>query len=910
MTSFYITKKLAGIGKGTAFWMTSVGNEIGQILISVLTAMLVLYVDCHCCVEAGQSKLQARFGQWPDLIIRLDIWHFMRRMSAGCTTDAHPLYATFMSCRFACIFEWDPEDIALLRRAVTEQLRQEGVRVISDGLVDKRITKKDLAFYCRRRTCGEDSTFRLIDQLLQELMGDKGRDLLGVPLLDRVRMEHIWRVQQRHVKCIQDVPGIPLYTETGTTTRGGIVLTRYRCARGSTSLESFHLHLQRFVPGTSANSLNFQLYLLEGLSRWNQDRAAASVTSQPSALLTYAGDVVQSINTNSLKVFGQRYVSFQPPAKYTGELIGVDYLLRQTGQPLQEVSPDSEDTENLMEDLVEEEDEGFQEEDTLDPTVSGASYTTVQRVAHSPPATLQSSSLFSPPASSLFSPPASSLFSPPASSLVSPPASSLSSHPASSLSSHPASSLVSHPASSLVSPLASSLVSHPASSLVSHPASSLSSHPASSLVSHPASSLISHPASSLSSHPASPQSSLNPHLVSQVPPRRCQTYTIAPINLLIDDKLYVNQAVDEHGMPGMDRVDSLAEYLAELRTQTSMTLSNQQVSTFTALWQDLLDFDKQRVVFAARHQQKLNTGRFRSPKKRAEFTPGVDSLKRSALASTAPLAQWPDCCRVVEAVFVRLCDVHKHPKKIGKTVSLTRWSLVLQDYRRIRYLILNNGAVMRDTSLQLVEVNQNTLKQWHNCKVKYQDERLVLQGINLPCRIPVAVEVLPPATVRPAVAPQQPGDKHTYSLPQGTAGQAITKRKFTVVPSNAAAAVPPKRQLLAKPPTLSPAQLFVCVPTPTQHYVSQVPGTTPSPATTSAPSAPQRKYVKKVQANICRKCGQYRTAETGHSQYKGTVYCPSSETVSKDRTDNTEYRDNYDHAIRYLLNFQEQVCLK
>lgn len=125
-----------------------------------------------------------------------------------------------------------------------------------------------------------------------------------------------------------------------------------------------------------------------------------------------------------------------------------------------------------------------------------------------------------------------------------------------------------------------------------------------------------------------------------------------------------------------------------------------------ALWQDLLDFDKQRVVFAARHQEKLNTGRFRSPKKRAEFTPGVDSLKRSALASTTPLAQWPDCCRVVEAIFVRLCDVHRNPKKVGKTVSLTRWSLILQDYRRIRQLILNNADVMRDTTLQLVEVNQ------------------------------------------------------------------------------------------------------------------------------------------------------------------------------------------------------------
>lgn len=153
-------------------------------------------------------------------------------------------------------------------------------------------------------------------------------------------------MQKRHVRCIQDVPGVPLYTEVGTTTKAGVTLTRYRCARGSTSLESFHCHLNRFIPGwciiisisvihiarlvifigifflllgTSANALNFQLYLLEGLNRWNQDRAAASVTSKPASLLTYSGDMAHCVNTNSLKVFGRPFVpTFRPPAEYTG----------------------------------------------------------------------------------------------------------------------------------------------------------------------------------------------------------------------------------------------------------------------------------------------------------------------------------------------------------------------------------------------------------------------------------------------------------------------------------------------------------------------------------------------------------------------------------------------------------------
>ncbi|KAL0970156.1 hypothetical protein UPYG_G00238070 [Umbra pygmaea] len=33
-----ITKKLAGAARGTRLWLTSVGNEFGQVLISVLTA--------------------------------------------------------------------------------------------------------------------------------------------------------------------------------------------------------------------------------------------------------------------------------------------------------------------------------------------------------------------------------------------------------------------------------------------------------------------------------------------------------------------------------------------------------------------------------------------------------------------------------------------------------------------------------------------------------------------------------------------------------------------------------------------------------------------------------------------------------------------------------------------------------
>lgn len=277
---FQITKKLAGTAKGTAMWLTSVGNELGQVLISVLTAQegagldlmadglvrryqqagvdppAVLYVDCGCCTVAGpdETKLKARFSGWPDLIVRLDIWHFMRRIAVGCTTDAHQLYPTFMSRLSACIFEWDAADVALLRSAKRQILISQGYPDMSDEEVNKQLTKEELALHCRRRTRGEETTIPLLEQLLRQLGGSSGNDSLGVPLIDAERMEYIWRVQRKHVKCIQDPPGVALYTVTGSMTKGGVLLKTYRCARGSTSLESFHLHLNRFIPGLSSYS--------------------------------------------------------------------------------------------------------------------------------------------------------------------------------------------------------------------------------------------------------------------------------------------------------------------------------------------------------------------------------------------------------------------------------------------------------------------------------------------------------------------------------------------------------------------------------------------------------------------------------------------------------------------------------
>ncbi|XP_070183044.1 uncharacterized protein [Littorina saxatilis] len=186
---------------------------------------------------------------------------------------------------------------------------------------------------------------------------------MGVPLFNTPRMMEEWLKAKRHIPCLQDPPGIELYTVTRTMQKGGQLLNTYCCARGSTSLESLHLHLNCFIPGSTASDLHFQAYLVEGLARWNQDQAqaATSVSSKPG---TYSRRLRHVANQLSAELLDEPlYPDFSMPNKHTGELIGVEYMYSQTGRALQYVPADTEDAEkeDAGDDDEEEEsaDEGF-----------------------------------------------------------------------------------------------------------------------------------------------------------------------------------------------------------------------------------------------------------------------------------------------------------------------------------------------------------------------------------------------------------------------------------------------------------------------------------------------------------------------------------------------------------------------
>ena len=67
-------------------------------------------------------------------------------------------------------------------------------------------------------------------------------------------------------------------------------------------IELTHLHLNCSIPGTSANLLSMQAYLIEDIVQWNENREKAAIIQDD---LSYNYELHTIINTKSTTIFGK-----------------------------------------------------------------------------------------------------------------------------------------------------------------------------------------------------------------------------------------------------------------------------------------------------------------------------------------------------------------------------------------------------------------------------------------------------------------------------------------------------------------------------------------------------------------------------------------------------------------------------
>ena len=209
---------------------------------------------------------------------------------------------------------------------------------------------------------------------------------------------------------------------------------------------------------------------------------------------------------------------------------------------------------------------------------------------------------------------------------------------------------------------------------------------------------------------------------------------------------------------------------------------------------------------------------------------------------------------------------------------MLRFSLVGAAYKRIRDTVLNNGTVMRETGIQLAEVNAKTLRGWQDRRSKQQEQQVLLQGIETPTAT-ANPEPIPAAKDHPAALESGwTGANHQFKHPPNTAGQAKpprTKRKILAAPP-ASPAQPVPIQIPTYPPL--PAMPFMPNPwapvAPLMPYSWGTPSSTMIAPSGDPPVKKQKKtYKEREGPRKCRACNKPVEGD-GHRQYYGNIFCP------------------------------------
>ncbi|XP_027132526.1 leucine-rich repeat extensin-like protein 5 [Larimichthys crocea] len=259
---------------------------------------------------------------------------------------------------------------------------------------------------------------------------------------------------------------------------------------------------------------------------------------------------------------------------------------------------------------------------------------------------------------------------------------------------------------------------------------------------------------------------------------------------------------------------------------------------------------------------------------------------------------------------------------------------IVSVYSHIRQLLEDSRAVLDQTSLVLVPVNNTTVSSWLLRRDKRKDRDMLLQGTVLPRQLHLAKESLPAANALPAAPVQHGHEVMTFEEPENHEGEAfsppagsggeqacVLSTIFTSpVPSTVLASsstvlassstvrfgpappappqygpAPPAPPQFGPappqfgpappaPPQFGPALPFqqapyqqACLPPQPRQRAWRLKKSAQEDEEQVAQGVPPRKRLANEHYHYtCKECGQDKNKRTGHTQLKGRWYCPAS----------------------------------
>ncbi|XP_053092416.1 uncharacterized protein LOC117599093 isoform X2 [Pangasianodon hypophthalmus] len=257
-----------------------------------------------------------------DIIVKLDLFHCMRRFTRECVSEHHPLYSSFCHFLSAAFSVVDQSDLEKLKNAYR-----------FCGIEPANPTKQHIREHCRTKVPHPRELVQRVEEVLQHfhLAKDPNNILLFKP-----SMLKVWWIQRVHILrgCLSDPEveeGI-LYRHGGMLqlnhVKGeGAAVPIWIPVRGTSQQEGFHFHQAQWVTGNRVSPELFQAQGMTGVARWNYQRLVD--LKQPGVVLPAVFDPVllMELNRASVRVTGQpKYPALHISSRDTGEKFGLQYV--------------------------------------------------------------------------------------------------------------------------------------------------------------------------------------------------------------------------------------------------------------------------------------------------------------------------------------------------------------------------------------------------------------------------------------------------------------------------------------------------------------------------------------------------------------------------------------------------------
>ncbi|XP_061096763.1 uncharacterized protein LOC133127701 [Conger conger] len=199
---------------------------------------------------------RSKFNQ--DIVVKLDLFHCMRRFTRECVSEHHPLHSTFCKFLSAAFTVVDQGDLQKLKEAYT-----------FCGIVPAEPTKQHIREHCRVKVPRARELLQRVEDVLRHFHLAKDPD--GTRLY-KPSMLKVWRIQRVHILrgCLSDpeVEDGVLYRYGGTLQLNhvqgeGAAVPVWIPVRGTSQQEGFHLHQACWVTG---NLVSNELFQAQGLT--------------------------------------------------------------------------------------------------------------------------------------------------------------------------------------------------------------------------------------------------------------------------------------------------------------------------------------------------------------------------------------------------------------------------------------------------------------------------------------------------------------------------------------------------------------------------------------------------------------------------------------------------------------------